>query len=351
MQPKVKRIYLPKLKFYFSVFFFAVAIAVLAKGVLWMFSFSQATGLTPTTLINLVFGGGTQLKTQDNRTNILLLGIGGGEHPGADLTDTMMVLSLGKRLALISIPRDIWSDTLKDKVNSAYHYGEEKSREAGSRSAGKKGGLILSKAIVEDVIGLPIHYSLVIDFSGFTEIIDFAGGVTFNVLHGFTDKEFPIEGKEDDSCGGDPTFACRYEVVHFDSGVQTVDGKRALQYVRSRQAAGEEGSDFARARRQQEILVALKEKLLRPGVWLSPTRAKTLIAALEKATDTDMNIGEFLTVGKAIAEVNEEDIQRISLDDLLYTPPAIWYGRYVLLPKEDFESIHEDVLKELKNET
>ena len=73
----------------------------------------------------------------------------------------MFTLSLNtatKTVALISIPRDIWSETLKDKVNTAYHYGEEKK---------KGGGLLLSKVSVEDVIGIPVQYAVVIDFSGF----------------------------------------------------------------------------------------------------------------------------------------------------------------------------------------
>lgn len=279
------------------------------------------------------------LPSHDGRTNVLILGVGGGTHTGADLTDTMMVLSLNRNLSLISLPRDIWSDTLKDKINSAYHYGEEKK---------KGGGLTLSKAIVEDVVGIPIHYSLVIDFSGFTNVIDVVSGVAVDVPHAFTDPQFPIEGKEDDPCNGDPEFRCRYEAIRFEKGLQTMHGKRALSYVRSRQAEGEEGSDFARARRQQEVFVALKDKLIKPGFWFSPTRTRMLLEAFEKATDTDMRIGEFFAVGKTIASVQQKDVKRISLDGLLYAPPAIWYGRYVLLPRESFEAIHEFVKNELQ---
>lgn len=324
----MRRVYLPKVKLVFSVFFFIVVVVALVKTWTWSAKFVRDTGLL------------TPLKYHDGRMNVLLLGIGGGTHTGADLTDTMMVLSVkSSSLSLLSLPRDIWSDTLKDKINSAYHYGEEKK---------KGGGLTLAKAIVEDVVGISIHYSLVIDFSGFTKVIDLVGGVTLTVPHAFTDSQFPIEGKEDDVCNGDPTLACRYEVVRFESGTQTMDGKRALTYVRSRQAEGEEGSDFARSRRQQEVFVALKEKLMKPAVWVSSTRTRMLLRALEEATDTDMNIGEFFTVGKAIAIIDQQEIRRISLDDLLYAPPSIWYGRYVLIPKESFEAIHEFVENQLQ---
>ena len=110
------------------------------------------------TVAKLVFNGGAPLASSSDRTNILLLGIGGGNHEGSDLTDTMMVLSLDnkkKTSAFISVPRDIWSETLKDRVNSAYHYGEEKK---------KGGGLLLAKVTVEDIVGMPIHYAVVVDF-------------------------------------------------------------------------------------------------------------------------------------------------------------------------------------------
>ena len=161
---------------------------------------------------------------------------------------------------MISVPRDIWSDSLKDKVNSAYHYGEEKK---------KGGGLTLSKAIVSDVVGLPIQYALVLDFSGFEKVINLVDGVEVNVPKSFTDPDYPIPGKENDECNNDPEYRCRYEALHFDAGVQVMDGARALKYVRSRHAEGDEGSDFARGKRQQEVILALKTKLMSKDIYLN----------------------------------------------------------------------------------
>ena len=94
----------------------------------------RTTGLTPTAIFRLLVNTGVDLKSHEGRTNILLLGIGGGTHAGADLTDTILVVSLDakrNKMAMISVPRDLWSDTLKDKVNSSYHYGEEKKKGTG----------------------------------------------------------------------------------------------------------------------------------------------------------------------------------------------------------------------------
>lgn len=296
--------------------------------------FTRSTGLTPRLLASLIFSDGISLKSSSVRTNVLLLGSGGGTHEGPDLTDTMMVLSIDRKnnsVALISIPRDTWSDTLKDKINSAYHYGEEKK---------KGGGMLLSKVVVEDIIGMPINYGLLIDFSGFKKIIDLIGGVDVNVTRAFTDKDYPIAGKEKDTCPGDPTNRCVYETVHFDAGVQHMDGERALKYVRSRHAEGEEGSDFARGRRQQEIIIALKNKLIHPSLWVTKERLVELPKILGDATDTDMNFGELATIGKLFMKTQESNLKKISIESLLIEPPTYLYGRYVLVPASDWATIH-----------
>jgi LCP family protein required for cell wall assembly len=301
----------------------------------------EVTGLSPVTIARLAFDTGTPLAQTEGRTNILLLGVAGGDHAGANLTDTMLVMSVGredKSLAMISIPRDIWSDTLKDRVNSAYFYGEQK-REGG--------GLTLARAIIEDMTGLTIHYGLVIDFSGFKDMIDAVGGVEINVPQAFTDTEFPIVGREEDLCDGDPEYRCRYETIHFDSGVQRMDGETALKYVRSRHSEGSEGSDFARSRRQQEVLLALRNQVVQPTVWLSPTKLRTLLDAIDRATQSDMSVGELLTVGKLISRATSE-AKQVSIEDLLYVPPSSWYGRYVLLPTDSFEAIHEYIGTQLE---
>jgi polyisoprenyl-teichoic acid--peptidoglycan teichoic acid transferase len=314
------------------IFIFLVGFFVV-KGLLFALRFMRTTGVTPSLLASLVVDDGVVLKSSNDRTNILILGVGGGTHEGADLTDTMMVVSLN-----VSIPRDIWSETLKDRVNSAYHYGEEKK---------KGGGLLLSKVVAEDVVGLPIHYSFLLDFSGFKEIIDMLGGIEVNVSKAFTDEDYPIAGKEKDSCPGDPTNRCVYETIHFDVGMQHMDGERALKYVRSRHAEGEEGSDFARGRRQQDVLVALKDTLVHPTKWVTPDRIRQLQAIFDRATDSDMNLGEMATVAKRVGSVKDEDIQKVSFDTLLYNPPTYLYGRYVLIPVRDWEEIHTFIKQKL----
>jgi polyisoprenyl-teichoic acid--peptidoglycan teichoic acid transferase len=229
---------------------------------------------------------------------------------------------------------------LKDKVNTAYHYGEEKK---------KGGGLILARATAEDVIGMPIYYGFLIDFQGFKTVIDTLGGVDVNVSQTFTDTQYPAPGKEHDSCPGDPTNACVYETIHFDAGMQLMNGDRALIYVRSRHADGAEGSDFARSRRQQEVLLALKNTLLHPTTWITFDRVRMLPKAFDEATDTNMSIGELATIGRLFLSIPEGAVKKISFESFLYDPPAYLYGgRSVLTPRDSWESIQEYVASQVQ---
>jgi polyisoprenyl-teichoic acid--peptidoglycan teichoic acid transferase len=342
MYQRFKRQAVPRIRLYLILLVFILLVVIGSKFLGIVNQFTQSTGLSPVTIIRLLFNHGANLKTDQGKTNLLLLGIGGGDHEGADLTDTMMVISLdleNHSVVMLSIPRDIWSDTLKDKINSAYHYGEEKKI---------GGGLTLAKVAVEDIIGIPIHYSMLIDFSGFKNIVDQAGGIDVKVNQSFTDEEYPVTGKENDECNGDLLFKCRYQTVTFSEGLQHIDGERALIYVRSRHAEGDEGSDFARSRRQQDILVAFKTKFSKPEEWVKYSRNLAVVQAVDKATDTDMTVGEILTIGKAISQVKSDEIKKIAIADLFISPAMYLYGgRYVLVPKNSSNEIYDYVKSQL----
>src|SRR4030042_739908 len=213
---------------------------------------------------NFIFTPRGVVEEIDGRTNILILGKGGEGHEAPDLTDTMLFLSLNykdKKTTIISLPRDIWLPELRTKLNSVYYWGNKKE---------DRGGIILAKASVEEILGQPVHYAVVLDFSGFKEIIDILGGVEVDVETSFTDAKYPISGRENDLCNNDPEYKCRYETLRFTLGRQLMDGETALKFARSRNAEGDEGTDFARQKRQQKIIKAIEEKILDNGTLFSP---------------------------------------------------------------------------------
>ncbi len=284
------------------------------------------------------------LKQTDGFSNLLLLGVPGGTHAGADMTDTMILTVFNQKtgkLTLVSLPRDIWSSALQDKINSAYHFGEEKK---------KDGGFVLAKTLVGDISGMSVHYAVKMNLSGVKEIVNLLGGIEINVDTGFDDYKFPVEGKENDTCNGDPEYKCRFLHVHFDAGPQVLDGERALQYIRSRQAEGDEGTDFARNRRQQKVILALKTKILSPALILSPSKWIPLYREFDKAIDTDIPQKELPYFWKILA-AGLKQVKTLEIDQLLTNPPTTQYkDLWVLVPKTgSFEEIHNYLKQQTQN--
>lgn len=318
-----------------------------------VYQFVKVNNISPRLIMSLFNNPAAHFKSFQNRTNILVLGMAGGDHDGADLTDSIILLSVdfeNKNIALISIPRDIWLPSLKDKINTAYHYGEKKK-------AG--GGLALAKAAVEEVTGLPVYYGWVIDFFGFKRIIDEVGGIDVEATEGFIDNYYPIEGKENDFCGGDTTFACRYETIEFFTGLQHMDGEKALKYTRSRYAESLQGTDFSRSKRQQAVLLAFKQKVIKSSYWRNPSKLKVLIEAFENMTVTDMNWSEKILLFRFFLQLKDQNIVHVTLDTgtendtngFLIHPPVWQYkGLWVLAPKSgNFTQIHDYIKCQLFN--
>lgn len=326
------------LLFSFCFLFFAISLTLSLR------KFANKNVFSPRIVFDLLTGNPGFLKNTLGRTNILLLGVPGGKHEGADLTDSIIFLSFDfkkREVILISVPRDVWLESLKDKINTAYHYGEEKSPGA---------GFILSRAAVEEVLGQPLNYTVLLDFSGFEKLINLVGGLKINVERAFDDYKYPIAGREDDPCNGDPEFKCRFEHVHFDSGWQDMNGETALKFVRSRNAEGEEGGDFARSKRQQKVILALKDKILDPKIFLDFGKDKDLVKLLDEATDTDLSLTEIIFLAKFSLGIKDSQIKRLSIEEKLINPPLWDYdGKWVLIPRTgDLSEIQEFVKAEIR---
>lgn len=301
----------------------------------------KVLGVSP---ISLLLGSGNFKKT-DNKVNILLLGKAGGQYDGPDLTDSITLISFNlttDTVNLVSIPRDIWSDTLKDRINSAYAYGEGKR---------KGGGFLLSKAEISPIVGVPVHYAYLIDFEKFKEIIDFLGGVDVNVERKFDDYQFPVPGRENDLCGKSPAEAtdeadydCRYEHVSFKKGWKHMNGELALKFVRSRHANGEEGSDYARAQRQQKIISALFDKMLNNFKKFNLSEFEKTYTLVDKLVDRDIQNKDAAAIAKKFFFAKNRKINHISLSrDFFGVPNSINYeGKYVLIPEAgQYDLIHK----------
>ncbi|KKR14109.1 hypothetical protein A2865_03815 [Candidatus Woesebacteria bacterium RIFCSPHIGHO2_01_FULL_39_17] len=297
---------------------------------------------------DFVFTPRDKIKIFDGRTNILVLGKGDVGHEAPDLTDTMILVSVdhqSHKVNLISLPRDIWITTLRTKLNSTYYWGNKKQPPA-QRASGLEGsgGMILAKSSVEEIVGQPVHYALVLDFSGFKKIIDVLGGVEVDVERSFSDEKYPIPGREDDLCNGDPEFKCRYETLNFVQGKQFMDGETALKFVRSRNAIGDQGTDFARQVRQQKVITAIKDKLLSKEILLSPKKLTKLKEALLESTQTDITPSATAILTRRSIQARDNVYSFILPEDLLLNPPKSprYDNLYVFVPKDDnWDKVHK----------
>lgn len=326
-------------------------------------------------LVQLLFKKEISLKKTDNHVNILLLGIGGGAHEGPNLTDTIIFSSIDpdlKRIAMVSIPRDLWVPDLKAKVNTAYAFGEEKR---------PGGGLLLAKAAIGKVLQQKIDYAVRIDFDGFVKAVDMVGGIDVIVDNAFDDEEYPIAGKENETCDHTEeeitalatassqldAFPCRYEKLHFDQGLQHMDGQTALKFVRSRHATGKEGTDFARSKRQEKVILAFKEKVFSLQTMLNPIKVVSLYNIVKGSIDTDIvqdEFDDFIRLAKKMEHVNfqshvldigDEEAKRAGL---LINPvidgTADFGYQWVLIPKAgngNYSAIQSYVACVVKSDT
>lgn len=287
-------------------------------------------------LVGLVESSERDLKGEkDDRINILLLGMGGAKHDGGYLTDTIMLVSLQPstgKVAMMSIPRDtvIMVDGMGwQKINAVNALAESKKKGSG--------GEAISQAL-SDVLDMPIHYYFRVDFEGFVNIIDELGGVDVYVDNTLSDYTYPISGQEDN-----PNYDSRYEHLYVESGWHTMDGSLALKFARSRHAQGAEGSDFARSRRQQKIIQAVKDKLLKSENLLKPAMIASIASQLNEHVSYNFKTWEILKLWSKFKDTSSEDIYTYGLDDGpggLLVSGRSEAGAYILSPRSgDFSEI------------
>ncbi len=266
-----------------------------------------------------------QLKGEgDGRINILLLGMGGDNHPAGNLSDTIIVLSIdpkNKNAAMLSIPRDLYVNTGYGygKVNTVYAYGEMNKYSSG-------GGALAKKQIGE-ILDLPIHYYARLDFEGFRKMVDEVGGVTINVEKSIADYTYPDENMQG------------YEPFFISKGVHHMNGILALKYARSRHTT----SDFDRARRQQQVLSAVREKALKIGFISNPKKISDVLDILGDHLRTDIQLWEMERLYEIVKELNTDTIVNKVIDNsktgLLVAKHDSKAG-YILVPRTgDFSEI------------
>nr|AQS30630.1 hypothetical protein [uncultured bacterium]AQS31152.1 hypothetical protein [uncultured bacterium] len=301
---------------------FTTVLVVLLLGVGWFTARAAIVGLgldTSNSFLASLFNIKTAklIGEEDGQVNFMLFGNPGGtDNDGPDLTDTIMLASYNtttQYLHLFSLPRDLYVNLDgygMTKANAVFELGDSKFSD-GPGTAMKTFG---------DLLGVTVPYYVKIDFDGFKQVVDELGGVTVEVKKDLFDTQYPDGNKG-------------YATVDIKVGTYTMDGEMALKYARSRQST----SDFDRARRQQQILVALRDKAKDLDLLSSPTKLLDIAEIVKDHFSSNLTSSEMSRLLQLLSDFDSTKITNKVFDDSatggLYATKVD--GAFVLKPVDD----------------
>jgi LCP family protein required for cell wall assembly len=246
--------------------------------------------------------------------NLLLLGI--DERPqGEDegwRTDTLIVVAIRPKtqvVAMLSIPRDLWVEIPGhgyNRINEADYLGET--------IAGPGGGPALVAATLQENLGIPVHAYARIRFQGLQRIIDALGGIDIDVPRPFDEMIDAGDGSQ--------------QHFRLDPGLQHMDGRTALLYARSRHGV----TDMDRSRRQQQVLLALRDAALRPETL---PRVPGLIRALADTVETNLGPAAALGLINLARRIEPEAYRTRVFDHTMVSDWVTPTGAMVLVPRRE----------------
>ena len=283
----------------------------------------------------------TVQKEQD-RLDVLILGIRGENDPeGGLLADSVILASFDKQngtSAMISIPRDLYVEMpngRSDKINTVYSIGRLQD----------KSGLNYAREVIQYITGVYVDHTIVLNFDGFLDIVDVIDGVQITRSTPFSEPcQWQGEGKADSlywkahqepiaNCGAEYSITePPYWEFHIPAGTHTLNGQDALYYVRSRISS----NDFQRARRQQEVISAIRQKVVSLDI-INPTKALEVLDILQDnlVVDTKVdatNVRKFLSIAEIVS--NSATNQRVLEPgaDQILQETRDENGRFILVP-------------------
>jgi LCP family protein required for cell wall assembly len=282
--------------------------------------FGRDTGTSIKTIVQVVqvMTGNSDVWPVPNNGRVVILLMGIDQRPAQagypTRSDVIMLVTIDpatNSAALLSVPRDLYVPlptlNTQDRINTAYFWGEVNKLPGG--------GAGYAKETIGWNLGVPIQKFGVIDFNGFKAVIDSIGGIDINVPHEIIDNEYPTEDY-------------RTERLIIPAGPIHMDGTLALKYVRTRH----QDSDFGRLQRQQQVLLAIRDKALSLG---SINKVPEVLNVLGDSLQTDLTLPEILTLAKKWASIPKQNIHSYQIDQAMTTSYITPTGGDVLLPNRE----------------
>ena len=293
-------------------------IAVLPTAVDARADFTSLTTIEGGERVTLDDGRTITLTPWDGSSRFTILMMGLDRRPGetglAYRTDTMMLVSIdpaSDRIGILSIPRDLYVEVpgyqQLQRVNSPMVLGELSQPGYGPR---------LTMQTVQYNLGIRIHEYMAFDFNAVITMIDALGGIDVDVPYDITDYQMP-----------DLYFG--YDPLILRAGLQHFNGYEALRYARTRHG----DSDFARAERQQQVLYAVRDRVLDfnmlPQLIVT---APGMLAHLSESVYTGLGVDQMIQLALYLKDVSSENIHTGVVDGRYIMPYTTAQGWSVLVP-------------------
>ncbi|MGM9540149.1 LCP family protein [Anaerovibrio sp.] len=238
------------------------------------------------------------IERPDDYAHIMVMGVD-RRSDDAGRSDTLMVVTINRntgKAEILSLPRDTRvriEGNGYDKINHAYAFGGSK----------------LTRKTVEELLGVPMDYYVLVDVKAFERIIDAMDGIDIDV-----EKRMYYEDPWDDNGG---------LVIDLYPGMQHMTGDKAIQYVRYRDGEG----DIGRIGRQQHFMRAVMEKMLSPSIL---PKLPQLAEEIQSAVETDMPLTEMVAMVQLLPSIREQGMESVMvpgkpayLEDVSYWLPDI----------------------------
>jgi LCP family protein required for cell wall assembly len=272
--------------------------------------------------------GGERVTLNDGRTivltpwdgqsrfTVLLMGLDRrADETGLGFrTDTMMLASIDPvtdAVGILSIPRDLFVEVpgynQLQRINSPMVLGELQQPGYGP---------ILAMQTVQYNLGIRVHDYVAVDFRTVITLVDAVGGIDVNVPYNIADYQMP-------------DLYYGYDPLVIQAGQHHMDGYTALRYARTRHG----DSDFARAQRQQQVIYALRDRVLNLNMLPQLIiQAPGMLAQLKDNVFTALNVDQIIQLALYVKDIPQENIRTGVIDGRYIMPYTTSQGASVLVP-------------------
>ncbi len=264
----------------------------------------------------------------DQRVSILLLGVDRRcDEDGPTHSDSLMLVTIDPvthSAAVLSLPRDLWVDIPSfgvDRINQAYYNGQVYEYPGG--------GQALARETVANTLGVPVDYYVAIDFQAFIDVVNLIGGIELEIPEAIDDQAYP------DNCYG-------YDPFVIDEGLHQLDGETALKYARTRATFG---GDVDRAGRQQEVAMAVRNKVLNLNMLPQLVReAPQIWQTVQENVRTNLSLDEMVQLALLAQDIPQENIRTAVIDYDYVINQTTPDGRQVLVPmREEIRKLRDEL--------